>query len=265
MDGAVYQKPCSFTISGDKFMGETKKFFVVSDIHGHCTILKEALAEAGFDRNNNDHMLVCCGDLFDRGPENMKVLKFIDAIDNKILIMGNHDERFLEIFRTGKLKEHDFDNGTAGSMVEFFGKYAVDGNTGDVDFSGNTRTVDRISDLIGEMRDYFETEHYVFTHGWLPTVVRDGKPVIYDGWRTASPSMWSQARWKKWPEMYGEDALLEDKTIVCGHYPAIFANIFDRFRKPGSSEPFCDKGIIAIDAGTYTSGRINVLVLEDKM
>ena len=246
-------------------MGEMKKFFVVSDIHGHCTILKNALAEAGFDKNNKDHVLVCCGDLFDRGTENLQVLKFIDCIDNKVLIMGNHEEMLLEIFRTGKLKPHNFDNGTVETMVEFFGKYAIDGFTGEVDFSGNSRMVDRVCGLIDEMCDYFETEKYVFTHGWIPTVIRDEKPVIYEGWRTASPSMWSEARWKKWPVMYGEGALLADKTIVCGHYPAIFANIFDRSRAPGSSEPFRDKGIIAIDAGTFTSGRINVLVIEDRI
>lgn len=246
-------------------MSDVKKFFVVSDIHGHCTILKKALAEAGFDKNNSDHILVCCGDLFDRGNENMQVLKFIDCIDNKILIMGNHEEMLLEIFRTGKLKPHNFDNGTVETMVEFFGKYAVDGFTGDIDFSGNTRMVDRVCGLIGEMRDYFETENYVFVHGWLPTVVRDGKPVVYDGWRNAEAVMWSASRWKKWIEMYGADALIEGKTIVCGHYPTLFANTFDMSRARGSSEIFYGKGMIAIDAGTFTSGRINVLVIEDKM
>ncbi|MBR4864841.1 MAG: hypothetical protein IKU07_09715, partial [Oscillospiraceae bacterium] len=34
--------------------------------------MKEALARAGFDKNNEDHVLICCGDYFDRGNENVQ-------------------------------------------------------------------------------------------------------------------------------------------------------------------------------------------------
>lgn len=51
-----------------------KKIFAVSDIHGHYHILKEALDRAGFDDSNDNHLLVCCGDYFDRGDENVEVL-----------------------------------------------------------------------------------------------------------------------------------------------------------------------------------------------
>ena len=53
-----------------------KKLFVVSDIHGHYTELKAALDRAGFDRNDPAHLLICCGDYFDRGSENAQVLWF---------------------------------------------------------------------------------------------------------------------------------------------------------------------------------------------
>ena len=53
-----------------------KKLFVVSDIHGHYSELKAALAAAGFDRNDPAHLLICCGDYFDRGSENAQVLRF---------------------------------------------------------------------------------------------------------------------------------------------------------------------------------------------
>ena len=63
-----------------------KKLFVVSDIHGHCSILKEALDRAGFDKENEDHVLLCCGDYFDRGNENVEVLKFFERLKRKILL-----------------------------------------------------------------------------------------------------------------------------------------------------------------------------------
>ena len=43
------------------------KFFVVSDIHGFYDIFIDALDKAGFDKNNEEHYLICCGDYFDRG------------------------------------------------------------------------------------------------------------------------------------------------------------------------------------------------------
>ena len=55
-----------------------KKIFVVSDIHGHCTLLQKALERAGFDDANEDHLLICCGDYFDRGTENAEVMKFFE-------------------------------------------------------------------------------------------------------------------------------------------------------------------------------------------
>ena len=43
-------------------MKSRKKIFVVSDVHGHYTLLKEALEKAGFQNENKNHLLVCCGD-----------------------------------------------------------------------------------------------------------------------------------------------------------------------------------------------------------
>lgn len=47
------------------------KLFVVSDSHGHCSLLKEALDQVRFDKDNPEHLLICCGDYFDRGDENV--------------------------------------------------------------------------------------------------------------------------------------------------------------------------------------------------
>ena len=101
------------------------KLFVVSDIHGHATLLKDALNNAGYDKENNNHLLICCGDLFDRGTENLEVLKFFERIDRKIMIKGNHEERMLEILESGWLGDHDFMNGTTETIREFFGKYSI--------------------------------------------------------------------------------------------------------------------------------------------
>ena len=241
-----------------------KKIFAVSDIHGHCTLLKEALKNAGFERDNPMHLLVCCGDYFDRGNENLNVLKFLDVIDNKVLLRGNHEDMLLDIFNTGRFKEHNYLNGTVETIVEFFGKFALDSLSNEVDFSGHTRMLDRATDFIMESKNYFETERYVFTHGWLPTVTTESSVKIHSDWRNASAESWKKARWTKWHEMYDVCDRLDGKTIVCGHVPSFYATKYDPNITQQNPDIFYGDGVTVLDAGTYTTKRVNVLMIEDE-
>ena len=48
------------------------KFFCISDIHSFYEPMIEALNNAGFNPENPEHILVVCGDVFDRGPNSAK-------------------------------------------------------------------------------------------------------------------------------------------------------------------------------------------------
>ena len=146
-----------------------KRIFAVSDVHGYFSQLKKALDEAGFDPENENHLLVCCGDYFDRGTENMQVLKFFERLKHKVLLKGNHEDMLEKIFQTGDFKPHNYLNGTVQTINEFFGKYALDTENNKVDFSGQTGNLNRVCEFFDELQDYFETKNYIFTHGWLPT------------------------------------------------------------------------------------------------
>ena len=87
-------------------------FYVVSDVHSHYTPLKKALDEKGFDPSNENHWLVVCGDLFDRGSESNEVLKFVMSLERKILVKGNHDILLDELVFRGFPYSHDKSNGT---------------------------------------------------------------------------------------------------------------------------------------------------------
>ena len=66
-----------------------KKYFVSSDIHILTPCIKE-LNKTGFDLNNEEHILIICGDLFDRGSESIKLYEFIKSLpkERRILIRG---------------------------------------------------------------------------------------------------------------------------------------------------------------------------------
>lgn len=238
------------------------KLFVVSDIHGHYDQMKKALDEAGFDAENESHIFVSCGDLFDRGGENDKVYRFVKSLKRKILIRGNHEDILYKVLTNKQITFREAWNGTDITLRQLLGKDVID-----EDFQlvcePYEEKIREILDFIDSMINYYETDKYVFTHGWLPVEIFDRTPEIIPDWRDADALYWKDARWLQWQEMYGVGALLDDKTIVCGHRPTSMGNMYDSNREPDDSSIFYGDRMIAIDACTVRSGRVNLLLVEE--
>ena len=49
-----------------------RKLFIVSDVHSYFNEMIQALSNAGFDRNNPNHIFVSLGDLLDRGKQSVE-------------------------------------------------------------------------------------------------------------------------------------------------------------------------------------------------
>ena len=232
------------------------KFFVFSDAHGFLTPLKAALIEAGWDENNPDHWLISCGDNFDRGEENLEMLKFLSKVKNKILVKGNHEDLLEEMLQRGFPISHDFDNGTFDSAMEFMqdsGDYGV--------------AYMNIRPLLNKMLNYFETENYIFVHGWIPTRYHS----YSDNWRDAHAIAWADARWQNGMEMAHKGIVEEGKTIVCGHWHTTWGKVKyhedytgSEFGADADFSPYYDTGIIAIDGCTAHTNKVNIIVLEDE-
>lgn len=121
--------------------------------------------------------------------------------------------------------------------------------------------IDRITRLITQMKDYYETENYIFVHGWLPN--RNG--TIIGNWKNASETEWETARRTKWVDVYKGIAPINNKVIVCGHMPTFYSNCIDKTRDKKDCSPYIGNGIVAIDAGTHDTEKVNVIVLEDEL
>lgn len=253
------------------------KFFCVSDLHGFYTEFISALNEAGFDSHNEDHILVVCGDCFDRGAEPIEIWRYLMQLPRKILIRGNHEDLLEECCYRGEWLPHDYGNGTVNTIQEF-GRY------GDQTFTFQdacVTTEKRLKNFFKSMRNYFETENYIFVHGWIPVVVKDGLPVYYTknrqfeydpNWREAHAREWEQARWLNGIDMARKGIIESGKTIVCGHWHCSYGHMLDsletdnwlsEFDEDAVWEPYYGKGIIAIDGCTVHTGKVNVLVIED--
>lgn len=240
----------------------SRKLFVVSDVHGNFTALSEALARAGFDRDNEDHIFVSCGDLFDRGSESVQVYDFVRSLERKILMRGNHEDMLREVLEYGRLTEDAKTNGTDITVIEMFGVDAVgEDECLSPDYAEKYA---ELMEFIDSMLNYHEEGRYIFTHGWLPTVFEGGyRPTVDPNWREADEKTWKKSHWSQWQQFYRAGALVEGKVIVCGHRPARLGYWYDESRPNDDDSPFFGNGVIAIDTYTVKSGRVEVLVLED--
>ena len=247
------------------------RYYVTSDTHGFYTQLMAALQEAGYFEDKLPHKLLILGDLFDRGKEALKMQEFIlnqMKNDSVILIKGNHEDLYKELVTidNGVPYEHHISNGTYDTALQLTG---LDAGTALKKCHALTvagTDTPYFKEIIPAMLNYYETEHYVFTHGWIPCIAdRKGYSPITN-WREASEQEWLNSRWYN-----GMDAAwteTEDKTIVCGHWHTSYGH--SRYEGNGSEfdedadfSPYYGPRVIAVDACTAQSGKVNCIVIED--
>lgn len=208
------------------------KFFVVSDVHGHLSILKASLTNSGFDPNSLEHLLIICGDCFDRGTENKELYEYLNTISNKIIIRGNHEEMLMNAIKRGYINVADMYNGTETTIENLLVSDSID-SRGRINISDYRRK--RILDYLSQTVDYYETQNYVFVHGWIPEINK-----LSGDWRKAPLSEWSDARWESWMELYDKYGVI-CKTIVCGHRAAKYASMIDNSRDANDCSSYYGK------------------------
>lgn len=259
------------------------KYFIFSDVHGYYSMLKEELLKYGYDENNEEHMLISLGDNFDRGPENFKMYEFLKEMKEKkkiILVKGNHEDLFLDMLYKGYATHIDERNGTYKTLIEFISKY-FDGDSYDM-FYYNAKDVyyklrdEGILDFFYDMKDYYETKKYIFTHAFIPIDENEFK--YKKDWRDSTKDEFKSSRWKNGIQMSIDFGFNEPgKKIVIGHYhtsyghvrkdfpnKSVFAQRDLEFSNDANFGIYEDDFIIAIDACTNFSIKMNILVVEDE-
>ena len=69
--------------------------FAIGDIQGCLQPLKALLAEMEFEPERDTLWLT--GDLVNRGPDSLQVLRFVKALPNCVTVLGNHDLHLLAV------------------------------------------------------------------------------------------------------------------------------------------------------------------------
>lgn len=234
-----------------------KKYFIFSDVHGCFSALLAALDKAGFDPDNENHILLSLGDNFDRGEENDLVAQFLikyHKLGRLLGILGNHDEFLLQFFL--ELDDGKFNcqyNGMADTLDQLSGldteKYLWD-----LPHLITERIKENYPELLPMMADHWEDEFvigmYSFTHAGYKNTYMDDK--------------WEPNNWAKSEDfIYQYDK--QDLNYVFGHWHAY--RLHRTFGTSGANDmvhtPFVYENFIGVDPCSNLSQRINVLVLEN--
>lgn len=240
------------------------KFYVISDVHGFYDEMKKALDDAGFDTNNEDHWLISCGDNWDRGQNNVKVMEYLQGLPRKVLVKGNHETLFEDCLKRGYPARHDWSNRTAETILEMAPHIYNWYDACEVAYN-------KTKPFLDNMVNYFETKNYIFVHSFVPLKNLDGLPMYYTknrvfavdpDWRHAHASDWEAARWGN-PFKLAEEGFLPDKTLVFGHWSTYQQRPKD-YEEADLFDPIYGDGYIGIDGTTALSGQVNCIVLEDE-
>jgi serine/threonine protein phosphatase 1 len=261
------------------------KYYVVADPHGFYSYLKASLEDAGFFKETAPHKLIVCGDVLDRGTEPAEIVDFLLELASKdmlILIRGNHEDLFsqcLQDISNGKAYDiacgcsHHYSNRTWHSILQLTKMKESEAVEYAASLVARARNTRFYRELLPLCVDYFETDHYVFCHGWIPVTNKgDRYAPIYEydpDWREADVTAWRSARWYNGMEMACERQIKEpDKTIVCGHWHTSFGH--SKYEGNGTYRgdnddltPFCAEGIVALDGCTVRSKCVNCVIIED--
>lgn len=262
------------------------KIFVVSDIHSYFTPFKKELDKKGFEANNPEHLLIVCGDVFDRGSESKETYEYLNNLTNVVLVKGNHESLMEEVWDRGHTLGHDYSNGTNQTIMDLF---KANPNVEPYIPIGVSEKI--LRPFFSKFVNYFETKNYIFVHGWIPCEkftkldkpwYQQGRKLEYDpDWRNCNDVEWEAARWINGINAGFINKVLEPgKTIVCGHWHCSYGHYIKALRKALKNgteieheqfdetaiwRPFKAKGILAIDRCTAHTNKVNVVVLEDEL
>lgn len=210
--------------------------YVLSDLHGQYDKFMDMLKLIKF--NDNDKMYIL-GDIFDRGPDPLKILDYIICKKNIDFIPGNHEYMFLEFYNTYDARLWSY-NGGKTTMIQL---------------------MKRGEDYLKALYDYLTKlplvkihDKFILTHAGLYLPKNQNQYTLQEilSLQNAEFNLWSRSN-------INNERQYKDYTVICGHTPTLYVDP-DQYQMSIVRR----KGTIYIDCGaTFSDGRLACLRLED--
>jgi serine/threonine protein phosphatase 1 len=223
--------------------------YVTSDLHGYpLDKFKKLLEKANF--SDEDYCFVL-GDVIDRGPESVELLKWLMMQPNIELIMGNHEAMFLACtFLFDTITEEALDNLTEEDMAAFNTWVA----------NGGSETLNSISGC--DREDILEIIDYVREAPLYDSVRVNNKDFLlvhsglgeFDPNKDMSDYSADELIWTR-PDL--TQKYFDDMITIFGHTPTLFYG--EKYRgKAVVTDTWID-----IDTGAACGGSPMLLRLDD--
>jgi len=215
--------------------------YFASDIHGAYDLFMELLRKISF--SPRDEMIIC-GDIIDKGPDSVRLAKFVFEQPNMRCILGNHEYAFLKFYWS--LMQNASDNFDE-ILEKLRGYFPNDGHLLDWE------TVDAFE----AMPTYIEERDFICVHAGLP-LDGEGYPLPL---RDAEVEQLVNDRWFKEPNVLPKG----NRCILFGHTPTSYISGVEKIlRYPRVERPrgIWDYHKIHLDMGTMTSGVVACLCAD---
>ncbi len=219
-----------------------ERVYAVGDIHGCLDLFDALLAAIHIDdaqRSPANVTIVLLGDLIDRGPDSAGVIaraRELSQSGNVRILMGNHEEMFLDSFEDEDVLRHFLRFGGQETLLS----YCTDKKA----YRAATR-----GELFAMMEEVVPEADRAFVAGFEDIVRIGDYAFVHAGVRPDIPFDEQRAhelRWIREPFLSHREA--HESMIVHGH------TISDEVEHHSNR--------IGIDTGAYTSGRLTALGLE---
>lgn len=267
-----------------------KKYFVISDIHNCHEDMINALNNAGFDENNESHILITLGDMFDRTPNGGGAIAIYEYLTNlqkqnrAIVLRGNHDTMFLQYLNGKDTSSFNYRlNGTRETFADFLHQtmpfetwallYEKIDDVKESDFArwlkGAIKQINKeypnLLNWLENMPWYYETKNHIFTHASIDANVENWhNPKISGRFKEYIDNSWDSLTWDD-GSFYKSDTSHIDKTIVVGHFHTRHLREKYDIKDNQDIDSILKKdNKVFIDTCTNYTHKVNVYVCEDE-
>jgi len=201
------------------------KFYLIGDIHGQLSKLKNLISKIKPDLESND-LIIFLGDYLDRGPKSFEVIEFLLKLkseNNIVCLLGNHEDMFLRFVAIGDNYNNYMANG---------GRYTIKSYIKNIK---EFKIPESHKRFYNSLKLYYESDSFLAVHAGINPKVRDIAA------QDRNDLIWIRDDFyqynKKW-----------DKTVIFGHTPTIYIN--------NSKDVYIDdeRNIIGIDTNAMLEG-----------
>lgn len=225
-----------------------KGLFVIPDLHGNYALLEKMLKQW----DSTTHHLVQLGDMVDRGPESLAVIRLLQSLNEQglaTILRGNHEDSFLD-FLESPVEEYPFyqDIGGSSTISSFIGEHAACTKHAITIAEEINQTYQEEISFLKNLPLYYEWEDWVFVHA--------GVEFGFADWKTTDPKYMNFMNYQKFIYPKNEHPL----KFAVGH--TITRKVNDDKSDHVWISPCKSK--FMLDGNAAGGGQLNALIIDKK-